>query len=179
MDLRVMDRVGQPTEADLRAYYDENRQQFWIPPRAHVRYLMAMVEPSAAPPEWEAAKARLEPYLERLRAGEPFERIRDAAAAEAGIEAVDLGLLHEGQAEIQEIGQAAFSLAPGQISEPVWTLFGYALVFVTEREDGRQLGFDELNRELFAREWLAARREEARQTWVRELVEAADIQFSP
>ncbi len=63
------------------------------------------------------------------------------------------------------------------MSGPVWTLYGYALVHAGEREPGRQLGFDELNLDLFRREWREAREGEVVRAWAQDLMKHAELEF--
>lgn len=176
MEQRIMDRVARPTQEQLRAYFEENPEKFRIPPRASLSYVLVQVAADATKAEWEAAQRRLEPLVQRVRGGEPFAEVAAEAAREEGVVTRDLGQVHQGQAPFQELDKVAFTLQAGQVSDPVWTLYGYAVVFVSEREEARDLAFEELNLELFEREWMSARRKEARAAWIDELVADATIE---
>jgi len=177
MERRVMAQVEEPTVAQLKAYFTEHPEQFRIPPQAVITYILAPVDASASQEGWGAAKAALEPLRERMVKGEPFAAVRADAEKAPDLRVVDLGRVHQGQADLAEIDKAAFGLEPGRISEPVWTLYGYALVYVSERKPARDLAFDELNRDLFKAEWLRARREEVLKDWVSGLMRNAKLEF--
>jgi parvulin-like peptidyl-prolyl isomerase len=98
-------------------------------------------------------------------------------ADQEGVRAVSLGMVHEGQVEIKEFNQAAFELEEGGVSESVWSLYGYGLVYVPKLVAGRQMAFSELNLDLFSGEWLAARRAEAQEQFMKGLLDKAKLEF--
>jgi peptidyl-prolyl cis-trans isomerase C len=177
MEDRVRAQVQEPTREQLMAYHAEHPEKFRIPPRADVTYVLAPVDPSASPDDWKKAQAKVAAVKARIAAGEPFDDVTAAARADPALKVVALGRIHEGQAEIAEIDKAAFALGADQVSDPVWTLYGYAVVHVGAREPGRQLAFDELNLDLFRREWREAREGEALQAWLKGLMASARLEF--
>ena len=64
----------EPTDAELRAFYDANREYFTDPGRVRVGQVFVRVE---GRPEAEA-RARADDALRRLRAGEPLDTVRAA-----------------------------------------------------------------------------------------------------
>jgi parvulin-like peptidyl-prolyl isomerase len=174
---QIQAQVPEPTPEQLKAYHAEHPEKFRIPARADVTYVLASVDPSAPQADWDAARARVVALKARVKGGEAFAQVAAAARADPGFKVVALGLVHEGQADIAEIDKAAFALAAGQDSDAVWTLYGYAMVHVGERQPGRQLAFDDLNLDLFKREWRRAREGDAMRAWVADLMAHADLKF--
>lgn len=177
LEERVMSKVKEPTTDQLRDYYQAHPEKFRIPPQATVSYILVPVDAAAPKEAWAAARARLLPWRDRVRGGKPFETVKAEAAREPGVQVTDEGRVHQGQGEVAEIDRAAFQLKAGQISDPVWTLFGYALVYVASTLPAREMRFDELNLELFKREWIEARRQEVLGDWVHGLMERAKLEF--
>ncbi len=175
---RVLAKVTPPTESELRKYYDEHPDKFRIPAQANVSYLMVPVDPSSDQATWEEAKVRLEAFKELIQGGEPYEAVRDSVKESGGAQAVDLGLVHQGQPDMAEVDRVAFSLKEGEVSDPVRTLYGYALIYVSKQVPPRKLSFEQLNRDLFEKEWLAARRQQTRDQWLSDLVEQAELKFT-
>lgn len=177
MEERIKAQVGAPTREQLKAYHAEHPEKFRIPPRADITYVLAPVDPTAPPSDWNAAKEKTAALKARVTGGEPFAQVATAAQADPAFKVEALGRIHEGQSDIAEVDKAAFALGENQTSEPVWTLFGYALVHVGARDPARQLAFEDLNLDLFAREWREAREGEAIRAWVADLMAKAELDF--
>lgn len=177
MEDRIKARVAAPTREQLMAYHAGHPEKFRIPPRADVTYVLATVDPSAPQADWTAARDRVAALKARVDGGEAFADVAAAAQGDPAFEVVALGRIHQGQSDVAEIDQAAFALGADRVSDPVWTLYGYALVHVGALEPGRQLAFDDLNLDLFEREWRRAREGEALRAWVAELTAHAELDF--
>lgn len=111
------------------------------------------------PTEEEARQAK-----QALESGKSFDEIvRETAAAKGG----DLGFFGKGQM-VPEFEEVAFSLEPGQISDPVKSQFGWHIIEVLERQgEGDQM-------QVHARHILVNTEEEAKQIR-QELEDGADF----
>lgn len=100
----------------------------------------------------------------KILAGADFSRIaRDADDPAAARSAGYIGLMSRGTLD-PEFEKVAFSLAPGQLSEPVVTPFGVHLIRVESRVDARKLSFDQAKRDILAelkQKYVASEREAA------------------
>jgi len=189
VERRVKAQVKEPTREQLMAYHAGHPEKFHIPPRADVTYVLAPVDPSAPPDDWAKAKEAVAALRARVDGGEAFADVAAAARDDPTLKVVDLGRIHQGQSDVAEIDKAVFGSDTGsdtasdagggaaEVSGPVWTLYGYALVHAGEREPGRQLGFDELNLDLFRREWREAREGEVVRAWAQDLMKHAELEF--
>jgi parvulin-like peptidyl-prolyl isomerase len=152
--------VGQPTEAQLRAFYTANIQRYTIPERRAFRYAVltqAQAESEAAPTEAEIKAdydARAEEFggvaqrvlsqvvtqdeavartlVRRARGGEDFARL---ASELAGFAAADLELGVQTQPKLAAstnaaVAAAAFAAAQGAVTDPVQSDFGWHVVRV-------------------------------------------------
>jgi len=122
------------------------------------------------------ARARLEQLRLRLEGGDPFEDLArghsedPASAAEGG----DLGWLDPGDV-VPEFQEAMDALAPGEISEPVKTQFGWHLIQVLER---RERDDTERARRAAAREQIRRRKlDDELQVWLRQLRDEAYVKY--
>lgn len=119
-------------EADLRAYYDEHSGEFQVPERRSVRMVLLDSE----------EKART--LAEAAKAGS----FADAAKA-AGVEPVALDQVRK--QDLLELGDAAFALAKGQVSEALRSGLGWHVLEVTAIEPGSARGFDEVRDDILGR----------------------------
>lgn len=117
--------------------------------QVHARHILVETE--------EEAQA----VRQRLLDGEDFATVAEevstdtASAAESG----DLGWFGRGDM-VPEFEEAAFSLPPGEISEPVESQFGFHIIEVIERDENRQLTesqFEQTRQERF-NQWLQEQR---------------------
>jgi len=115
----------------------------------------------------EDARQRLARLRERIAAGADFGELarlnsEDASAARGG----DLGWIHPGDT-VPEFERAMNALAPGELSQPVRTTFGFHLLQVQER---RTADLSTERQRQQARQALHERKaEEAYQEWLRQL----------
>jgi parvulin-like peptidyl-prolyl isomerase len=126
--------------------------------------------PTLEPRTEEEALALAKELVERLRAGEDFAELAreysdDPGSKESG---GDLGWFGRGRM-VPEFEEAAFSLEPGEISDPVKTMFGYHIIQVLEKDPSRPVDPLELER----------RRDEAYRNLLAEQKAAMDIQRWP
>ncbi|MBM3776587.1 MAG: hypothetical protein FJW37_15710 [Acidobacteria bacterium] len=92
------------------------------------------------------ALAKAQQLRQRLAAGENFSALAKAESDDTGSAAAggSLGTFRRGQM-VAPFEQAAFAMAPGELSEPVKSQFGYHLIKVEAREAKT---FDELRPDL-------------------------------
>ena len=176
VDQEVNDKVT-VTDGDLAAYYRDHMDKFKIPIQYRLRLLLVSVDPSATPGEWEQAKQRAESYRIRALKGEDFASLARQYSGDADTKhkGGDTGLVHHGQLGLPGVEDAVEHLKPGQITEPVRSLYGYYIAEVVETRPARQQTFDELNKALFRQELLEARRRERYQEWITALRSRARI----
>ena len=134
--------VPEPTEAAVRAYYQEHPDLFTEPAQLRLSVILLRVEPSAGSAAWTAARDEAADLLRRVRAGADFAELArlhsgDGSAAQGG----DMGYLHQGMLA-PEIEQAALPLQPGDLAEPVTVLEGVVLARLDDRREARLSPFE-------------------------------------
>ena len=141
--------------------------------QTHARHILIKVNEVVTA---DQAKARLEDIRQRiLNKTASFEDMaraysNDASAARGG----DLGTLYPGDT-VPEFEKAMNALAPGDLSEPVLTPFGYHLIEVVERKK-QDVAQDRLR--LLARQAIRERKiDEASEYWTRELRDRAYVEM--
>ncbi len=138
------------TDADLQRFYDQNKDSFRVPERVDVRHILLKTTDKPATEE-PKIKAKAEDIEKQLKAGANFAELakkysEDPGAAQTGGEykGVTRGQM------VPEFEQAAFSLKPGQISDPVKTTYGYHVLQVEKHEEARLRPFEEVKSEIAA-----------------------------
>ncbi len=153
--------VAAPDEAEIRRVYDARRDRFRTPTLTEASHIL--VAPDADEPSaWEAAHARAQDLIEQLSdANVRFADLARAhsACSSAGVGGV-LGQLSPGDLTATvEAGLA--QLQPGEISaEPVRSRFGWHVLALDRRIEGRDLPFEHVRERialhLESRAWTAA-----------------------
>jgi peptidyl-prolyl cis-trans isomerase D len=116
------------SDADAKKYYEQHMAEFGKPERREVKQI---VFPSAK----DAAAAR-----EKIDKGASFADL----VKERGLKPsdTDLGMVTKSAIINPEIAAAAFSLKPGEVSQPIKGAFGTVLVTVGKIEPGEQKPFE-------------------------------------
>lgn len=157
-------------DEQVRSYYDERRATYKRPRQFKASQILVKVDPASNKEEREALLAKAQGLLAQARAGEDFYNLAyynsdDRSKYVGG----DLGYFHEGQT-VKEFEDALKQLKPGEISEPIRTMYGYHIVKLFENNDPRQLEFEEVRdkirktlesdaRETLYAEWMTSLRE--------------------
>ena len=119
-------------DEDLAAYYQEHVADYEHPDQVKLEYVRFPKVPSAADSlEIKEEIARLRQEIED---GKDFAELAGVVSDDEGSAARggDLGFFSRGQM-VAPFEEAAFALAPGELSEPVQTRYGWHLIKVEER----------------------------------------------
>ncbi|MDH3401287.1 MAG: peptidyl-prolyl cis-trans isomerase [Chromatiales bacterium] len=136
----------QVTEDDLLSYYESSKAQLSVTERRQVRHILIEAD------DEDAALARAQAVTARIRGGEDFA----AVAAEASVDSStagsggDLGWVDAETFE-GELGDAIFSLAQGEVSDPVRSDFGFHVLRVDAIDGGVMPSFAEVREQLETR----------------------------
>lgn len=158
-------QVPRASEAQIKAYWKANPEQFKVPTQVRARHILIAGDKL----DDAKARARADEIGARLKAKESFE----ALAAELSDDAAtktrggDLGFFAAGKMA-PEFEKAAFALKAGETSAPVKTTFGYHLIKVEERREGFVRSYDAV-REMIANKLQQDAQVERLEARVREL----------
>ena len=119
------------SDADAKAYYESHKEAYGVPEK---RELQQMVFPNAD----EAAAAR-----DRISKGESFADVAKSRGLK--ISDTNLGMVVKADIIDPAVAEAAFSLKPGEVSQPLKGQFGTVLLLVGKVEPGTQKSFDEVS----------------------------------
>lgn len=129
---RIGDDEVEVTDAEVAAYYRENRDEFAVPPRATVVAVVLDKDPSAA--DTASARERAEEIRQEILDGADFAELAGEESADEGSAALggDLGTFPRGMM-VPEFDSVAFSAPLETVTEPVGTQLGWHLIEVTSR----------------------------------------------
>lgn len=153
--------VETPDETECRRVYDARREAFRSPTLTEASHILIAPDEDT-PAEWDAARVRAQALIEALT--DPTIRFADLAKAHSACSSAgiggSLGQLSPGDLTASvEIGLAR--LAPGEVgAEPVRSRFGWHVLRLDRRIEGRDLPFehvrDQIALHLESRAWTAA-----------------------
>jgi parvulin-like peptidyl-prolyl isomerase len=163
-------------DAEVKRFYEENPERLRLPEQVRVRHILITWKPMGTQDDRGAVRKQMQPILERARAGEDFAALarefsEDSATRGNG---GDTGFFARG-AMVPEFETVAFSLEPGEISEPLDTTFGVHILKLEERQASKLVPYDEIRD--YLREHLSEQKMEAAvRKKIDELLAAADVE---
>lgn len=118
--------------ADVEAVYHERRTEFTKPEQRRASHILIRNDKNADEATRSAAYKKIEAAKARLTAGEDFTAVAkevsdDVTAKEGG----DLGFFPRG-AMLPEFDEAAFSLAKGEVSDIIESVYGFHIIQIKE-----------------------------------------------
>jgi parvulin-like peptidyl-prolyl isomerase len=133
------------SDDEVRRFYDANPEAFDTGERIEAHQIFFLVEPGARVEVRDAARARAESVLARLRKGEDFEELARKVSQDPGSAAPGgkLPPFARGQVE-QPVELAAFALKPGQLSDVILSRVGYHIIRVDGRLPSVRLPYEDV-----------------------------------
>ena len=170
----------QPTievsDQEITDYYNEHPDQFARGEQVHARHILIKADPDADEATQQAARAKAEQARERAVAGEDFSELaKELSEGPSASSGGDLGFFTKEQM-VPQFSEAAFALAPGEISPVVQTQFGYHVIKVEDHRDAGTAPLDEA-REPIRRMLINQKTGLAVAQLVQRLGQEADLQF--
>lgn len=133
-------------DQELRAYYEDHKDEYKQPSRFRVRELV--ISKGATPEEQAQARATLEKVQAELKAGKTFEELAKAySASPSKATGGDLGWMGKGLMRAS-VEQAALALKPGAVSAPLETDKDLLLLQLIASEDEGAKPFEEVKPQL-------------------------------
>ena len=142
----VAEKAPGLSDEALRKVYDADPASHQVGERVKVSHMLFR------------EKARALEFLGRAKAGEPFETLMKEVDPGNGEVAADLGEIERGNF-VKEFEAAAFAAAPGAVTGPVKTTYGYHVIKVYAKSPAGSRSFEEVKPKL-----LAEQREQAQRT---------------
>jgi parvulin-like peptidyl-prolyl isomerase len=97
-------------------------------------------------PNWKKQKKMIDIVKIEIDKGADFaEMARKYSNCPSAENGGDIGFFQRKGSIVEEFAVVAFAMKAGEISEPVKTQFGYHIIKVTEKEDGKDVNYADVS----------------------------------
>ena len=144
IDAEIASKIA-VTPEQVNDFYAKNPDQFKQGESVRASHILIAVPKGADAAAKTQARAKAEQVLKDVKAGTDFAALAKEHSADPGSAANggDLGFFQQGQM-VGPFNDAAFTLAPGTTSELVETDFGFHIIKVVEKKEGRTIPLEEV-----------------------------------
>lgn len=141
---KISEGLSDPTEEAMREHFESHAEEYANPPRVQAQHILVKAGPDDEK-EGEAAEARILAIRKRIDEGADFA---DEAAAHSDCPSGKktgggLGWFSRGMM-VPEFDEVVFSMAVGELSDPVKTQFGCHLIKKTAEDEGDEVEFEDV-----------------------------------
>lgn len=126
-------------EKELKAYYDSHTEEFVEKEKVHARHILVKTEEEA-----NAIIKKLQALKGDALKAKFIELAKTESTGPSGSKGGDLGSFAQGQM-VPEFNDAVFKMKVGTITvTPVKTQFGFHIIYLEEKLDGKKMSYDEV-----------------------------------
>ncbi len=150
LDLDSVQKQIEVSDADLRAYYQQNAARYSTRPQRRASHILITAPKAATAAERDAARANAQQLLAEARQpGVDFAALAKAHSQDPGSAAQggDLGFFGPGDM-VKPFEDAAFALQPGALSDVVESDFGFHIIKLAEVKPAVTRTFDDARPEI-------------------------------
>ncbi len=140
---RICEGISDPTEEDMKAFYENNQKHYVQPERVAASHIL--IRPNSSSDDDRAtAESRLEGIAQEITDGKDFGELaaQHSECPSGKQNGGNLGWFSRGMM-VPEFEQAAFDMAVGEISDIIETQFGFHIIMKTAEDEGGQASFEE------------------------------------
>jgi parvulin-like peptidyl-prolyl isomerase len=132
------------SDDEKRSYFDANKNAF-NGERVRASHVLIDTRKMKTDAELEGAKQKIGDIKKEIDNGADFvemaKKYSDCSSAEKG---GDINFFQRKGSMVEEFAKVAFSMKVGEVSEPVKTQFGYHIIKVTDREEGKDVSYEDV-----------------------------------
>ena len=138
------------TEDDSKKYFEENTEKFRQPERVRARHILIKVSKDDDEQKKAAARKKLEDLKKKIMAGDDFSELaKTHSEGPSNSRGGDLGYFTRGRM-VPSFEEAAFKLAPNEVSDIVETQFGFHLIKLVDRQEAKDPDFEEVKERIIS-----------------------------
>jgi peptidyl-prolyl cis-trans isomerase C len=178
MDGEFKNKIKEPNEAAIKAFYDENADQFKEPESIHAKHILIKPEDGNDPNKAKAAaKAKAEEVMKKVKDGGNFEELaKEYSACPSAKNGGDLGDAPKGSF-VPEFEKAAYALEPNQVSDIVETEFGYHIIKLVSHKQANVVSLESA-KEKISQHLTNQQKEQVVLAYIKQIKNEADIKFT-
>jgi peptidyl-prolyl cis-trans isomerase D len=137
-------RVAVP-QNDIQRYYNDNIQQYQTPERVRASHILL----NTGGKDEAAVRKQAEELLAKIKAGADFGELAKKYSEDPGSKdkGGDLDYFTRGRM-VPEFEMAAFTLAPGQVSDLIKTQYGFHIIKVVDKQAGSTQTLDQVRAQI-------------------------------
>ncbi|MEZ5741086.1 MAG: SurA N-terminal domain-containing protein [Burkholderiaceae bacterium] len=137
------------TDAEVNEYYTNNKARYVQGEQRAASHILVTASADAPAAERDAARAKAQALLDKLKGGADFAELAKAESQDPGSadNGGDLGLFDR-ESMVKPFADAAFALEKGALSDVVETEFGFHILKVTDIRDQTQQPLDKVRGEI-------------------------------
>lgn len=164
LTFKVMEDDLGITEEEIKTYFEENKETYGQAAEVEASHILVEDETTA------------QEVIDKLNAGGDFAELAKEYSTDTANNEDGGNLGYFGTGEMAEAFEtAAFAMEVGEVSsEPVETEYGFHIIKVTDKIEGKEAVFDEVKDTVY-QDLLAAKVNEQYSTWVTEKMSEYDI----
>lgn len=133
------------TPAEIQSNYNENLQQYQTPEQVRASHILLKTEGK----DEATVKKQAEDVLKQVKAGGDFAELAKKYSEDEGSKVTGGDLDYFGRGRmVPEFENAAFTMAPGQISDLVKTQYGFHIIKVVDKKAASTRTLDEVRSEI-------------------------------
>ena len=133
------------TDADKQSYFNANKDAF-NGAKVKASHVLIDTRNLKTDAELEEAKKMIDIVKIEIDKGADFaEMARKYSNCPSAENGGDIGFFQRKGSIVEEFAVVAFAMKAGEISEPVKTQFGYHIIKVTEKEDGKDVNYADVS----------------------------------
>ena len=136
-------------EGELESYFSDNRHNYEVEGTRKIRQVFVKLPEEPSEAEVGEMRAKADELYALVSGGEDMEEVVVNESGEYGdsIEFSEFGFLTKGALE-PEADEVAFSMAAGEISEPVQSTVGFHIIAVDEIQGGTEAALGDIREEV-------------------------------
>jgi parvulin-like peptidyl-prolyl isomerase len=129
---------------EKRSYFEANKSAF-NGEKVKTSHVLIDTTKLKTDAELEKARQKIEEVKKEIDNGADFaEMAKKYSTCPSAENGGDIGFFQRKGSIVEEFAKVAFSMEVGEISEPVKTQFGYHIIKVTDKEEGKDVSYEDV-----------------------------------